>query len=78
LVRDDGRRGPGIDGLYGGKAGTPAAAWTAFEMALAIAFQRVFAVSEAYGLRYGSSYAGPIVRETLKFGAASMFREDNR
>jgi hypothetical protein len=34
--------------------------------------------SEAYGLRYGSSYAEHIVRETLNFGAASLFHEDNR
>jgi hypothetical protein len=34
--------------------------------------------SEAYGLRYGSSYAEHIVRETLKFGAAAAFHEDNR
>jgi len=34
--------------------------------------------SEAYGLRYGSSYAEHIVRETLKFGAAGLFHEDNR
>jgi hypothetical protein len=33
---------------------------------------------EAYGLRYGSSYAEHIVNETLKFGASSLLHEDNR
>ena len=34
--------------------------------------------SEAYGYRYGSSYAEHIVRETIKFGAAAAFHEDDR
>lgn len=33
---------------------------------------------EGYGLRYGSSYAEHIVRESLKFGAAAAFHEDDR
>jgi hypothetical protein len=33
---------------------------------------------EGYGLRYGSSYAEHIVRDTLMYGAASALHEDNR
>jgi hypothetical protein len=33
---------------------------------------------EGYGRRFGSSYAEHIVRETILFGASSMFHEDNR
>jgi len=34
--------------------------------------------AEGYGLRFGSSYAEHIVRQTLIFGASSVFHEDNR
>ena len=34
--------------------------------------------ADAYGLRFGSSYAEHIVRGTLLFGASSLFHEDNR
>ncbi|HXB73782.1 MAG TPA: hypothetical protein VNY05_36425 [Candidatus Acidoferrales bacterium] len=33
---------------------------------------------EGYGLRYGSSYAEHIVRDTVMYGAASALHEDNR
>lgn len=33
---------------------------------------------DGYGLRYGSSYAEHLVRETMIFGVSSVFHEDNR
>ena len=34
--------------------------------------------AQGYGWRFGSAYAGHLVRETLMFGASSLLHEDNR